>query len=129
MTAGREPSTNRTGIARSVRFVARAGLLVVGAFWSVFALLSGAERLGGGLEGLVHNAPNALPWLILLTLVAVAFRRESLGGALIVAAGAASIVVFRAWESTFVLAAVSLPIIVFGALLLVAHRIAPIARP
>jgi hypothetical protein len=40
----------------------------------VFALVSGAEKYGGGFQGLIKNAPSAMPWLMLLFLVYVAWK-------------------------------------------------------
>jgi len=59
--------------------------------------------LGGGITGIIHNSPNALPWLILLILAYIAFRWETLGGLLILSMGVFSIFFFRAPKNPFVL--------------------------
>ncbi len=60
-------------------------------FWLGFALLSGTEK---DFEGLLANLPNTLPWLGLLAVLYMAFRREMLGGALASAVGLASVFFF-----------------------------------
>lgn len=96
------------------RMAARAALILLALFWLVFALLSGA---GGGVAGVVANAPNAAPWLLLLLLVAVAFRWELFGGLTIVAAGVAFGFFFDAWETPVILYGVVLPLAALGGFL------------
>ncbi len=69
------------------RTVARYTLLVFGILIFLFALVSGSEDYGGGLRGILENSPNALPWLVLLLLVLVAWRWELTGGILITLLG------------------------------------------
>ena len=58
--------SNKIKMANYFRQIARYGLLVLGVFVFFFALFSGARGYGGGIEGIMLNSPNALPWLILL---------------------------------------------------------------
>jgi hypothetical protein len=58
-------------------------LSIIGGLAFGFALISGAEDYGGGLSGILKNSPNALPWLSLLLLVLLAWKRELVGGMLI----------------------------------------------
>ena len=88
-------SINQLKIANILRKVARYGLLTIVAFVIGFALLSGAEKYGGGLYGVVQNSPNALPWLVLLGLVYVAWRWEKIGGTLITTAGIVAVYFFN----------------------------------
>ena len=53
----------------------------------IFSLLSGAGDYGGGLKGILMNSPNSLPWLLLLGLNYLLFKKEILGASLIVALG------------------------------------------
>ena len=101
-----------------IRTIARALLLVIAAFWFVFALLSGAQELGGGIKGIVMNSPNALPWLVLLGLVYVAWRWELVGGSIIAAMGLATIVLFDAYEHLVPLFAISVPLVLLGGALM-----------
>ena len=74
-------------IANILRAVSRYSLLLIGLLVFVFALLSGSEEYGGGISGIIKNSPNALPWLILLIIVVIAWKRELVGGILITAIG------------------------------------------
>ena len=86
-------------------------------FWFLFALLSGASEAGGGLQGLMYNSPNALPWLVLLGLIYLAWRWPLAGGLSIVAMGFAAVPFFNARESIFVFLLIPSPLILLGAAL------------
>ena len=105
----------RSSLVKSLRYVGRAVLSVVSLFWLVFAVLSGTEN---GIGGLLANLPNALPWLGLIAIVYIAFRWELAGGALVLAAGVASIVFFNAWTAPVVLLGIPLPLIAAGTALI-----------
>lgn len=104
---------------RVLRITARTLLVVITLVWFVFAVLSGAGQFGEGIGALVQNLPNALPWLALSGLVAVAFYWELIGGALLTLAGFGSIVFFHAWTAPIVLFSVALPLIAAGLALIV----------
>ena len=94
--------------ANILRKIARYTLLVVGILVFMFALLSGSAELGGGFMGIVKNSPNALPWLLLLLLIFIAWKWELLGGILITLLGLAAIYFVgfcgnRFFISTFIL--------------------------
>ncbi len=91
--------------------------MLVSSFWFVVALLSGAERYGGGLYGIFRNSPNALPWLVLFVLVYVSWRWERVGGILVAALGVVTVFFFNAADSPPVLWAVSVPLFVCGVFL------------
>ena len=107
--------TAQPGTIRVLRLAVRTLLLALVLFWFTFALLSGVSQFGEGIGALLRNWPNALPWLALLALVYVAFRWELVGGILIVLAGIVSVVFFNASVSSVVFLAVSLPLMVLGA--------------
>lgn len=73
--------------ANILRNIARYTLLVLGILVFIFALISGAEDYGGGFQGIIKNSPNAIPWLLLLVLVLVAWKWELVGGILITLLG------------------------------------------
>ncbi|MCG8430746.1 MAG: hypothetical protein MJA29_06220 [Candidatus Omnitrophica bacterium] len=106
-----------------LRYIARIGLLLLSVFWFIFALLSGAERYGGGIRGIIRNLPNTLPWLLPFILVYVVFKWEIIGGALILFTGIFSIWFFEAYRSPVVLFAVSIPLIILGSLLMLSWYI------
>jgi len=80
-------NTPQIKIANILRNTARYSLLIIGVLIFIFALLSGAESQGGGVMGIIKNSPNALPWVLLLVLVYVAWKWELVGGIIITALG------------------------------------------
>ena len=78
------------------RNIARHSMLALGVLIFVFALLSGAVEYGVGLQGVIKNSPNALPWVALLVIVFIAWRWELVGGILIILVG-----VFAYWFISF----------------------------
>ena len=105
---------NSMELPKILRYTARTVLVMVSVFWFVFALLSGAERYGGGLIGLIKNSPNALPWLLLFGVVYMAWRWEIIGGLMIMLMGAFTIVQFDTLEFLFTFLAISLPLMTAG---------------
>jgi len=109
---------NKTKLAKYLRNTARTILLIISIFFFVFALLSGAEEYGGGLMGVVKNSPNALPWLLLLILIYVAWKWELVGGVLVALMGVGTIFFFHSYRFPIVFFAVSLPLIILGGFLI-----------
>ena len=81
--------TARLKTANILRGIARYTLLVLAILVFIFALLSGSEEKGGGIAGIIKNSPNAIPWLILLIFVYVAWKWELVGGIIITLLGIA----------------------------------------
>ena len=108
------------GIKKDSMFGIGAILLLT--VWSVtlflFALMSGAEASDGTVEGIVANAPNALPWVIPIVLIYVTWKRQVIGGALFFLFGLATILFFNTYETIVGLLIISAPAIVFGAMLM-----------
>lgn len=100
-------------MARFYRISARVLGLVYGVLIFVFALFSGAEAGGNSLEAIFKNSPNALPWLVYLLMVFIAWKRELTGGILLIVFGIFFLFFFEVFEhfmfSTFMI--VSLVII------------------
>ena len=92
----------KLNLANILRKIARYGLLSIGLLVFVFAALSGSEEYGGGIQGIVKNLPNAIPWLTLLLLVFISWRRELFGGILTMVFGIALIQFFNAGPVFFV---------------------------
>jgi hypothetical protein len=88
-------------IANTLRNIARYSLLLLGFLTFIFALLSGSERYGGGLKGIIKNSPNALPWTILLLLIYIAWKWEWIGGILITVLGLFFVYYFNLQGSHF----------------------------
>jgi hypothetical protein len=93
-------------------YFAKTLLLVLAVGWLIFALLSGAEN-----SGFLKNIPNALPWIVLLIFVCIAFRWQILGGILVIIFGVFTIVFFSAIQFIWILFLISLPLIILGAIL------------
>ena len=88
-------------IAKYLRNITRYFLLVVGILVFIFALLSGSEGHGGGFMGIIKNSPNALPWLIFLIFVFVAWKWELVGGIIITLFGIAALIFFNSGPNFF----------------------------
>jgi|GEM_PF-527574 len=84
-----------TKVANIFRLIARYPLLILGILVFLFALLSGSEGYGGGIAGIIKNSPNAIPWLILLVLVFIAWKWELIGGILVTVLGIALLYFFN----------------------------------
>lgn len=100
----------------------RIGMLTFSLLVFVFALLSGAEEYGGGIEGIVLNSPNALPWLVLLVVVFIAWKWEKIGGMLLIALSVLFTVFFNAWQHVGTLFMFILPITGMGVLFLFSDK-------
>lgn len=98
---------NKTAISIIIKVL----LLVIALFWLIFSLMSGFESSGG-----FNNLPNALPWLVLLMGVIIAFRWEIVGSVLIIMYAIFAMIFFGFGIVVFI---ISLPLAVLaGALLL-----------
>jgi hypothetical protein len=89
--------------ANIFRNTARYTLLLIGILVFIFAVLSGAENFGGGLKGIIKNSANALPWLLLLVLIYVAWKWELIGGIIITISGFGMLYFFNFSGSNFFL--------------------------
>ena len=108
---------NKTKLAKYLRNTARTVLLIIASLAFVFSLFSGAEEYGGGLNGVVQNSPNALPWLLLFVLIYVAWKWELVGGVIIALMGVGTIFFFHSYRFPIVFFVVSLPLIILGGFL------------
>jgi hypothetical protein len=86
-------------------------LLIIALFWLIFSLMSGFENSGG-----FNNLPNALPWLVLLIGVFVAFRWEIVGSVLIILYAIFAMIFFGFGIVVFI---ISLPLAILAAILLI----------
>jgi hypothetical protein len=106
-------------IAKYLRNSARYFLLVTGLLVFVFALLSGSERFGGGIIGIIKNSPNALPWLLFLIFVFFAWKWELVGGIIITLFGVAALMFFNSGPNFFWIPfVIALIFILFGSFFL-----------
>jgi hypothetical protein len=85
----------------------------------IFALLSGASEYGDGLDSIIKNSPNALPWLLFFGLVYLGWKNDKIGGYLFVFVGLFSVIFFNTWKHLSSFFVVSFPIFLAGILFLV----------
>ncbi|MBI1182668.1 hypothetical protein GC194_00245 [bacterium] len=111
---------NKSVLAQYIRIISLSALSISSLAILVFASISGTDTHEGGLLSIVKNLPNALPWLILVLLVLLAWKNSLLGGWLITLFGLFAVVFFNFIGPNFFIATfvATLGIVVFGALLL-----------
>jgi hypothetical protein len=94
-------------MAKFYRITARVLGIVYGVLIFVFALFSGAEEGGNTFNAVLKNSPNALPWLFYLLIVLFAWRRELIGGLLLILFGVFFLFFFQVFQnfrlSTFII--------------------------
>ena len=102
--------------ANFFRNTARYVLLTLGIPVFIFALLSGS----GGISGIIQNSPNAIPWLLLLVLVFIAWRWELIGGVIITLLGLIMVYFFNFRSPNFFLVTFILTLLItlFGSFFL-----------
>ena len=110
---------------RWMRNIGRGVALVWASVIALFALVSGAPR--PGLIGILMNFPNALPEVGFLICVALAWRWEALGGAVLLAEGLLVFPIFMSFGRPVsliwpVMLALGLPPLVAGLLLIGSWR-------
>lgn len=112
-------------LSKILRYSARSVLIVTASFWFVFALLSGAEKLGGGIMGVINNSPNAIPFLLLWGIVFIAWKWELVGGILLMSISLLMGVLFDVFqgEGLFALFLIVLPIFLTGLALVIASKL------
>ncbi|MBC8266881.1 MAG: hypothetical protein H8E84_07950 [Flavobacteriales bacterium] len=79
-----------------LRIIAQILLFTITSIVFVFALFSGSEGYGGGFIGIIKNAPNALPWILLFGLNYLAWKKELIGGVVLTLFG-----IFISWFFNF----------------------------
>jgi len=100
----------------------RFGLLSILVPTAIFALLSGAEAYGNGLEGILKNSPNALPWAAMIILVALSWKYELASGILVTVAGIAAAIFFNTGiQFNWLVFGITLAIPLLGILMIIAH--------
>ncbi len=91
-----------------LRKTARILLFTITTLVFVFALLSGSEGYGGGFWGIIKNAPNALPWILLFAMNYLVWKKELIGGVVLTLFGLFITYLFNFsgpnfWWSTFIM--------------------------
>ena len=110
-------SLNKHQAAKLLKHVSRYGLLIIGLITFSFSLISGAE--GNNILSIVKNSPNTIPWVILLALTLLSFKRELTGALAILIFGAILFFLFNSGPNFFLVSFIlSLIIPTFGLMLL-----------
>lgn len=114
---------NRISIANFLRYTARFALLFLSGFTFILALISGSEEYLDRLQGIIHNFPNALPWLALLILSLITWKFEFVGGIILTAIGLGFVYFFNFSGSNFFWATFLLTLLIpiLGSFFLVSH--------
>lgn len=97
-----------------LRKISRWLISIIVSFWFVFALVSGAESFGGGIRGIIMNSPNAIPWLLLIFLVYLVWKKEMVGGVLILIFAVISFFFLKTWQDPIVFSLITLPLLFCG---------------
>lgn len=88
-------------IAKVLKVTAGILLFAIGLATFNFAMLSGSEEYGGGLEGIMKNLPNALPWAALIIVNFIAWKRELIGGIALMLMGGFMVFFFNSGENFY----------------------------
>lgn len=100
----------------------KIALLIITTLIFIFSLISGAEEVGGGLEGIIKNSPNALPWAILYFFLFITWKWELAGGIILILFSLFSFFFFKAYEpNLFILLVVVLPLLISGIFFIVSN--------
>jgi hypothetical protein len=112
-------------LAKYLRGIARYTLLVIFSLVFIISLLSGSGDYGGGLMGILKNSMNSVPWLILLSILFIAWKWELIGGILITTIGTIAIYYFNLREAEYLKFTffMGLIIIIFGSFLIISWYI------
>lgn len=89
-------------MANLLRRIARYGLLITSVLVCLFAILSGSEAYGDGIQALLKNSMNSVPWLILTACLALAWKKELIGGLLITVLGISLVIFFNTGVNFFI---------------------------
>ncbi len=105
---------NRINIADYFRYTARYMLLALLSLIFIFALVSGSHLNNAGWMGIIYNSPNAIPWAIMLLILALAWRKELAGGIAFIILGIFTVYFFQTYQDIVVFIIFSFPLIAFG---------------
>ena len=72
--------------------------LIFGILIFIFALLSGSEEYGNDFWSLLKNSPNALPWLLFLLIIWLAWKQELMGGLTLIGLGISLLFLFNTFR-------------------------------
>jgi len=83
-------------IANFFRSTARFGILVLGFTMVSIAIFSGALKSGITISNILSHLPDALPWILLLFSLLLAWEFELIGGLVILGLGLGGLYYFQA---------------------------------
>ncbi|MBN2198152.1 hypothetical protein JW698_03115 [Candidatus Wolfebacteria bacterium] len=105
--------------AKYLRLIARIALLITGIYWFFYGWFTGLDFAEEGIKGLLTHFPNTIPWILLLIFIFIGWKKELVGGIILVLIGFFTIYFFSAMTQAFVMIEMSLPLIIFGACLII----------
>jgi hypothetical protein len=88
---------NLSRISLVIRFTLTLLTLLIIAF----AVVSGSKDYGDGIQGIIKNSANALPWLAILIPVLISWKSEKIGGIVITIIGIALVLFFNTKANFF----------------------------
>ena len=88
-------------IAHNFRIIARSLILIMGLIIFSFAFISGIDEMRRGIDDMIMSSPYFLSWLILLTILFVAWVWELAGGIIILVMSLYSFYFFILHESAY----------------------------
>jgi len=97
--------------------------IIYAALITIFALLSGAESLGSGINGIIRNAPNAIPSLFIWALLYISWRWEKVGGILFIVLAVIFAFFFSTYKSLITFLITVFPLLLVGILFLLSDKL------
>lgn len=121
-------------IADIFRSIGRFGILVLGFTMVSIAIFSGALRSGITIANILSHLPDALPWLLLLFTLLLAWEYELVGGIIITILGLGGLYYFSAGNQTVVVnifseAMLMWAVIIFGISFILSWALRQIFEP
>lgn len=106
-----------------LRLFARTLLTIITLFWLFFASLSGADLFTDGFKGIIKNLPNTLPWIGIIIINILAWKKELLGGILLILSGLYLGYFFGVHEGNLtVLFLIVIPFVLLGGIFVMCNR-------
>lgn len=110
-------------IKKTIHWFPRIFILIFAILIFIFALFSGAEQLGGGIKGVLLNSPNTIPWIILLGIVWLAWKRPKIGGYILIIISILFTIFFDIPRELIAILYITLPLLIPGIIFVIDSKI------